>query len=222
MTKRETTVSSLGSGLFDEALHIVRTTISIGKSHFNFGRQIGGMERPLTDAIRYNVEVLAVVIILSNFVGGTLTVHLLPEFRFSQELEAILYTIGVFATGACGWLAVWLLTSNRPIPAAETIAAYAYWYGFVELASMPIAILDEKTNIDLGSWIGWIIGLATVVVFSLLTKWIADINNIGVAKAFFSFVLAIILFNLIARPIALGLNAAFKLAGWDFAIDPGP
>src|SRR5215470_4577900 len=98
-------------GLLDAIAHPIRTTTDILKMPFRFGEHIGNSRRRLQDSIRYNVETVAILIIVSNLVGGRLAVHLLPEFRHSEELEGILYAFGAVATGVCGYLAVRVLRS---------------------------------------------------------------------------------------------------------------
>ena len=158
---------------------------------------------------------------MSNLVGGRLSVHLLPEFHHSEHAEAILYAFGSVATGVCGYLAVCVL-KRRFVPPAETIAAYTYWFGFFQFSVLPVAVLMEKFKINPESWIGSLtvlaILVAVILAFACLVNWIADLNDIGLLRAFISFWLAILFFNAVFRPLFFVLNLILKR--WHISINP--
>jgi hypothetical protein len=207
-------------GLFDVIAHPIRTTTDILKMPFRFGEQIANSQKLLQDSVRYNVESVAILIVVSNLVGGGLAVHLLPEFRHSEELEGILYAFGAVATGVCGYLAVRVLRS-RSSSFNGTVAAYTYWFGLVWLFCL-VAVPLESYKIDpqsrLGSLISVLIGIAAFLLFLFLIRWIADINNIGPIRAFASFWLSLIFFNIIFRLLFFVVNHFLKR--WHFVINP--
>ena len=207
-------------GLFDVIAHPTRTTTRILKMPFCFGQHINNSQRVLQDSVRYNVESVAVLILLSNLIGGRLAVHLLPEFPHSEELEGILYAFGAIATGLCGYLAVCILKLDVA-SLNRTVAAYTYWFGLIWLFCV-VAVLLEKYQIDpdsrLGSLLGLPITIAALLLFVFLIRWIADVNNIGRGRAFLSFCLGIILFNIIFRPLFFVVNLFLKK--WHLVINP--
>lgn len=208
------------AGLFDLVYHPVRTTIGILKRPFCFGQQIANSEKGVKDSTRYNVECLAILIGLSNLVGRRLAVHLLPEFRHSEELEGILYAFGAVATGVCGYLAVRALKDSS-ISLNRNVAAYNYWFGLVwlfSLVAVPLEVYKVDPQSRLGSLLALPIGFAAFFLFAVLLRWLADINNISWTRAFVSFWLGIILFNLIFRPVFFLLNLFLKR--WHVFINP--
>ena len=218
---RNSSFLSVLEGLFNAIVHPIRTTVSILKLRFHFGQEIAKSRNALRDSVIYNGEATLLLVIVSNLVGGGLSVHLLPEFSHSEDVEAILYALGSVATGVCGYLAVCAL-KRRFVPPAETIAAYTYWYGFFELSMLPVAVLLEKFKIDPASRIGSLIVLVILVVvileFGFLVNWIAELNDIGWFKTFMSFCLAILLLNALFRPLFFILNLILKR--WHFFINP--
>ena len=218
---RASNFRSVLEGLFHVIVHPIRTTVSILKMHFRFGQEIANSKNALRDSVIYNGEGALLIVIVSNLVGGRLSVHLLPEFPHSEEAEAILYAFGSVATGVCGYLAV-SVVKRRFVPPAETIAAYTYWFGLFQFSVLPVVVLMEKLKIDSEARLGSLIAKAIVVVaileFGFLVNWIGDLNDIGWLKAFRSFCLAILLLNAVFIPLFFILNLILKR--WHFFINP--
>ena len=212
---------SVVEGLFHVMVHPIRTTVNILKMRSRFGQEIANSKNALRDSVIYNVEGVLLLVIVSNLVGGRLSVHLLPEFPHSEEVEAILYAFGSVATGVCGYIAVCAL-KRRFVPPAETIAAYIYWFGFFEFSVLPVAVLVEKFKIDPESRIGSLIALPTAIAVYLalrvLIRWIADLNDIGWLAALISFGLAILFFNAVFRPLFFIVNLILRR--WHIFINP--
>jgi hypothetical protein len=207
-------------GLFDVIAHPIRTTINILKMPFRFGQQIANSETLLGDSVRYNVEGVAILILVSNLVGGGFAVHLLPDFRHSEELEGILYAFGAIATGLCGYLAIRVLRS-RAAALNGTVAAYNYWFGLLWLfclVTVPLEICKIDPQSRLGSMISAPMVIAALLLFFFLIRWIADINQVGPIRAFASFWLGLIFFNIMFRPLFFLLNHFLKR--WHVAINP--
>src|SRR5690349_21047370 len=64
--------------LFNAIVHPIRITVSILKTPFRFSEQIANSQNALRESIIYNGEGTLVLVIVSNLVSGSLSVHLLP------------------------------------------------------------------------------------------------------------------------------------------------
>lgn len=224
MDERDNLVRTLvnaGKVLAWDKLQILRTTAAIFKDHFRFGQQILAMKDPVQSALRYDLEVLAVLVVVWNAIGGRLTVHLLPAFPFSEELEAILYALATAATGVCVYAAERLLT-GRVIPATETVAAYLYWWGFYYALSIVIALLSAPWGLDAPDYIAVPAALCLLSTYLLLLQWIAEIHQTSMVGAFISFWAGVVLFYYAGHAVLYVLKIPFDLLDINFPINPEP
>jgi hypothetical protein len=124
--------------------------------------------------------------------GGSGHSGLVPESPLSEEVEPLIYSLLVIYIGFGGhWIAC--LFSKRRISPAATLAAYAYWYSFIQtllpiVASMPNSDAGLSGVMEVMFWshllLSGLIGMLLLVSFLFLFKWIADIHRITILKAF--------------------------------------
>lgn len=179
--------------LLHEHLHLVRATVEIGRHRLGFGRTLKNTNDELAKALAYLTESLLVLSLILKFQGRSSHMGLLPEFAASEELEPLIYCFLVIYIGVGGhWFACFF--SKRQIPAAATLAAYAYWYGFIQTLfplamSMPLDDVGLSGYMKAVHWAHTLVATAVIVFLFwsilFLFRWLADIHGISAIKAFF-------------------------------------
>jgi hypothetical protein len=177
--------------LLHEHLHLVRATLEIARSRFRFGQKIKNTSDELAKALAYLAESLLVITLAIKLRRGSGHLGLLPEFPLSEEIEPLIYSLFVIYIGIGGhWIAC--LFSKQRISPAATLAAYAYWYGFIQTL-LPVVLNMPNNDTGLSGimevlfWVYFLlsgfIGILLLVSFLFLFNWIASIHKISILKA---------------------------------------